>query len=218
MKRMPESSLRLFTDHSLPLVVDASAIINLNATQLGFEVLTAIPAPFHVTEQVVTELENGRKWGHDDADFLQSLISQRLVSVTPLGGKAAQIYDSLVFGEAIDSLDDGEAATIACAIEQQGVALIDESKAKRICSAQHPGLTLISTVELLLTPRVEASLGKESQKLAVANALQRARMRVPHRCVPFVIDLIGPDQAVLCRSLPWSVREPLLAHIKPGKV
>jgi predicted nucleic acid-binding protein len=59
-----------------------------------------------------------------------------------------------VVGPAQTTLDDGEAATIAHAVALNGVALIDERKANRICTERFPELRIASTVDILVHPSV----------------------------------------------------------------
>ena len=87
-------------------------------------------------------------------------------------------FRALVLGDTADTLDDGEAATIACAIEMGAVAVIDERKAKRICQILYPTLVVGSTVDVLALDRVVQRLGEERLAEAVYKALSGARMRV----------------------------------------
>ena len=58
------------------------------------------------------------------------------------------------------TLDDGEAATLASALELGGTAVIDERKALRICSSRFAGLITASSLDLLTrTVRDNAGTG-----------------------------------------------------------
>jgi len=115
-------------------------------------------------------------------------------------------FESLVSGSAAETLDDGEAATIACAIERAAVALIDDRKAIRICTERFPNLTVGCTVDVLAQRHVQAALGRQLGE-AVYSALENGRMRVPDRYGPWVVDLIGKERAAGCRSLAKRFRE-----------
>jgi predicted nucleic acid-binding protein len=111
-------------------------------------------------------------------------------------------FEALVVGAAADTLDDGEAATIAYALEIGATPIIDERKAHRICNERFPSFALASTVDLLAHASIEAELGREALTDAVLQALLNARMRVlPHR-IKWVVDLIGHSRACECPSLP----------------
>ena len=188
-----------------PVVVDTSVVINLNATGCAEAILRSLPNRCVVVEDVLLELQIGRQTGRGDADALAVLIEQHLVEHTRLGDAGRSHFATLVTGSAAETLDDGEAATIACAIERSAVALIDERKAIRICAERFPNLAVGCTVDVLAQHHVQAALGP-SLADAVFNALDRGRMRVPDSYGQWVVDLIGKERAAGCRSLSRRLR------------
>ena len=192
-------------DRSAAVVVDTSVVINLNATGNADAILRALPNRCVVTEPVLRELRAGRRKGRQDADALASLIDRHLVEQAQLRDLGMSHFESFVSGSATETLDDGEAATIACAIERSAVALIDDRKAIRICAERFPNLAVACTVDVLAHRRVQAALGRRLED-AVFNALDRGRMRVPTRYGQWVVDLIGKERAAVCRSLPARFR------------
>jgi predicted nucleic acid-binding protein len=195
-----------FTNPDRPLTADASAVINLNATRVAPEILGALPHPVIITENAWQELENGAAKGYEDAKRLAELTRLGLVSREPVGSLGLQVYEELITGTTLGSLDDGEAATIAYAVEVQGIALIDEAKAIRLCKANFPTLELVSTVELLLHPRIADCLGSDRHAQAMLNALRDARMSVPKQLLQQVVRLIGLEAAQTCPCLPRLMR------------
>ncbi|MGB3539109.1 MAG: hypothetical protein WBA42_13190 [Mesorhizobium sp.] len=200
-------SSNFLTDPHTVLVADASVVINLNATANARAIIGALPNGIVVTENACLELEAGAKNGHDDARQLRELIDIGLVRRAQLGAAAAPVYETLIDGSAFRTLDDGEAATIALAVEAGGVALIDERKARSLCATTFPGLNLSCTAELLMHGIVAAALGAQGQIDALVSALTLARMRVPSEHLAQVKALIGTDCAAMCTSLPKAVRE-----------
>ena len=98
-------------------------------------------------------------------------------------------------------------ATIAYALEHNAMALIDERKANRLCSERFNALHTGCTVDVLMHAAIETALGRIGLAEAVFNALYYGRMRVPAgRHVDWVVNLIGPERAGQCASLPRSVR------------
>ena len=188
-----------------PVVVDTSVVINLNATGCADAILRALPNRCVVVEQVSLELQVGRRTGRGDADALAMLIEQKLVEHAEIGDTGMRHFANLVSGSAAETLDDGEAGTIACALEQGAVALVDERKAIRICAERFPSLGIGCTVDVLTQRHVQAALGS-SLADAVFNALDRGRMRVPDHHGQWVLDLIGKERAAGCRSLPKRFR------------
>lgn len=190
----------------LPIVADTSVVINLIATHCAESILDALPNRFLVVSEVKTELEYGRSRGRTNSLALDALANSGRVTIARLGQQAMETYTELVSGTAAETLDDGEAATIAYALEDGAVALIDERKAHRICSQRFPALATGSTVDLLSHEGIQASLQRNRLIDAVFNALRLGRMRVLPHHLNWVVDLIGPDRARQCSSLPSSVR------------
>jgi len=98
------------------------------------------------------------------------------------------------------------AATIAFAVARGGIAIVDERKATRLCAQLFPELCVGCTVDMLAYPAVRLSLGAELLAEAVFKALRDGRMRVFPQNLEWVFNLIGPEQAQACVSLPSSVR------------
>ena len=194
----------LFSDPLVTLVADASAVINLNATLRAAEIIRLTPHRFVVTQNAVAELERGLAFGHADATKFEELSIAGLVHRAELGELGTQVYESLVSGTTLRTLDDGEAATIGYALEISAVTLIDEKKARSICASHYPSLEVISTVELLFDQRIAQALGEGGLADALFAAMQGARMRVLPEYYARVVALLGKERASLCSSLPRS--------------
>jgi predicted nucleic acid-binding protein len=190
------------TDPRATLVADTSVVINLNATGRAAHILLALGNPVAVADSVIRELEEGGRNGHGDAVALNALIESGHVRSVALGSVGYEIYERLIDGSTENTLDDGEAATIACAIELSGVAVIDERKALRLCAHMFPTLALVPTIGILLSERVSAALGHLAQADALFAALQIARMRIPLPYLSQTVVLIGEERAKACPSLP----------------
>lgn len=193
-------------DETAPFIVDASTFINLNGTGCAAAILGAVPNRIIVMDGVVDELRMDNRSLRDDAQLLASLIARGLVSEIAIGALNGDHFEHLVLGNSADTLDDGEAATIACAVEMRAVAVIDERKAKRICRARYPWLVVASTIDILALDCVAKALGEERLAEATYNALSAARMRVLPEHINWVVELIGVERTVLCTSLPARVR------------
>ncbi len=200
------STLKLFVNSDTPAIFDASPLINLAGTRMAQEMLQLMPHPLLVPKEVEADLQRGTAKGHTQAHLFDELRAVGLVRIVEMGDVGRAIFETLVTGAAQDTLDDGEAATIACAIEYNGIAIIDEAKALRICLSSFPLLEVASTCQLLLHEHVEQSLGNEAVCDGLYNALQHSRMRVPTIYQSQVVHLLGPERASLCNSLPRAVR------------
>jgi predicted nucleic acid-binding protein len=196
--------LSCLTDSKATAVIDASTAINLNATGCAGEILRALPNRIVITDVVLGELKECRLSGRRDAELVAELVQTGLIAIVPLSEIQQRHFESLVIGGGIDTLDDGEAATVAYAVESAAIALIDERKAIRICAERYPQVRIGCTVDLFAHAGVENSLGPGELGDAVFSALQHARMRVLTRHMGWVVGLIGQERT--WQSLPRAVR------------
>lgn len=194
-------------DPTVSVVADTSVVINLNATGFAQAILHALPNPFFVVEEVAIELEGGRRNGRKATDGLNALIAAGQVELVRLGSDGMRHFGELVSGPAADTLDDGEAATIAYALEHSATALFDERKANKICAERFGQLDTGCTVDVLAHSEIEAALGRMDLAEGVFNALYFGRMRVPPGHVGWVANLVGQDRIKKCKSLPKSIRK-----------
>lgn len=194
------------SDLAIPVAADTSVVINLNATEYAEAILGALPNPFLIVSEVRLELEEDRQTGRGDATVPGALVASGRIEIVQLGDGGIQHFSSLVSGPASQTLDDGEAATIAYALERGVIPLIDERKANRICAERFAKLVTGSTVDLLAQDNVRAALGRARFADAVFNALRYGRMRVLPHHLQWAVALIGQERAVQCTSLPRSVR------------
>ena len=191
-----------FDSSNSRIVIDTSVCINLNATGYAEEILSAIPNRPVALNIVLQELESGRSTGRSDAELTTHLVHLGLIEVVQLGELGLRYFEDLVSGSAEQTLGDGEAATIAFAIEFDEIALIDERKATRMCARRFTELQIASTVDVFMHPEIQRVLGRDSLKQAVLSALQVARMSVPPHQLAWVTDLIGVEETTRCKSLP----------------
>ena len=193
-------------DPTVPVVADTSVAINLNATGFAQTILDALPNSFVIVEEVAIELEAGRRNGRKGTADPNALAAAGQVEIVQLGNDGIRHFTGLVSGPTADTLDDGEAATIAYALEHSATALIDERKANKICTERFGALSTGCTVDLLAHSEIETALGRAALAEGVFNALYYGRMRVPAGHVGWVVNLVGQDRIKKCVSLPRSVR------------
>lgn len=199
------------------IIADTSAIINLNATGRAAEILRTLPNKLIVVDIVRRELEEGRVRGRQDADLLEELVAAGLAQIDELGEPAALYFERLVVGPAMSTLDDGEAATISCAVARGGLPILDERKAMRLCAQFFPELCVACTVDILRQPQVRNGLGKDGLAEAVFKALRDGRMRVLPQHMDWVVGLIGVQRAAECASLPGAVRKPQQRQLRANE-
>lgn len=198
------------------LLLDASVIVNVNATGYADKILTALPMEVLVPKPVIKELKNGAARGHADATDLDDLLNRKIVLEAPLLGSAQSEFIALTAGASVSSLGDGEAATIACAHASGAWAAIDERKARRICEERYKPVTIVSTVDILAHGHVVGALTKDEMAKAVFAALEVANMHVHPHQVDWVTSWIDDEFLHLCTSLPRAVRERHVHKVKPA--
>lgn len=197
---------RLFGDNSTPCFLDTSVLINLESSGCGERIFSIFPSDVFVAPAVENDLIRGLDRGHHHAMLLEQLLSKNRVQRYDLKELGSRLFEELVTGSAAQSLDDGEAATIACAIESGGYAVIDEQKARRICRERFQNLKVLSTTEIILCCECEDLLGKAKQIDCLHLALTRGRMNVPPNLHERVVELLGAERASKCTSLPSKYR------------
>lgn len=200
------SSPSCLIDLAAPLVVDASTVINLNASGCARRILEPLPNCVLVIDIVADELQRGRQRQRRDGDLLLEMATNKIVEIVSLDVTGVDYFEELVIGDAQNTLDDGEAATIAHALSLNGIAVFDESKATRICAERFPNLRLACSVDIFSHPSVLEALGDSALADAIFGALYHGRMRVfPHH-VDWVVARIGLERAEQCLSLPRKAR------------
>jgi predicted nucleic acid-binding protein len=184
-----------------PLVLDASVVINLLATGQSIRVLEALRRPIFLPDVVVREIEDGERPDRRQIELLHALIQAQVAQVRGLAVDSLSTFTRLVGGSSAESLGDGEAATIALAVQEAGFAVIDEKKATRLCSARYPETGIASTVDVLSHAAVETALGRPILATAALAALKGARMQVREHQFDWIAGLIGPAGVSQCSSL-----------------
>ena len=101
----------------------------------------------------------------------------------------------------IESLGDGEAATLAYAHENGSSAVIDEKKATRVAAKRFGSLRVATTIDILSHESVRLALGRRLLAEATFKALRQARMQVRDYQFDWVANLIGNERVAACSSL-----------------
>jgi predicted nucleic acid-binding protein len=204
---------RSWVDGGRPLVADASVWINIIAGGQATAILSALARPPILPRIVLGELERGRNKGRATAERMVELIEMGLVEVADLHSDAEATFISLVAGPITETLDDGEAATLAHAHQIGGTAMIDERKAIGLAVRRFPALPIVSSAELLLSPVTRGVLNEEQIAVMLHAALQNARMRVPNELLFEVCRILGPVRAADCTSLPAAMRSEAMLRL-----
>lgn len=190
------------------LILDTSALISLTECRNATAIARSLASPTVIPKIVLQEFLDGVALGYGDAKELQNLIGYGTFQVVEFSDAGTAVFANLVSGPTAETLDDGESATIALAIQLDGVAVLDERKARKICRQRYPNLQIISTAELLLSDSVRNAIGDRYTE-AWTYALRDGQIRVPAEFVDTVVAIVGKDVASQCSCLPVRVRAKL---------
>ena len=181
------------------LVIDASVLINLLGSGAAEEVLTSLPQEVLIEHRAFSEVVRDPSRNLPAQNQRDLLVQRRHLQVRELEGAAIECFLELVVHP--DGLDDGEAATIACAHDLGAVAVLDERKARRIIRERFPALAIMSTAGLFGRLLEQQRMSAERVRGLLLAALQRARMSVPPEDIDWVIELLGVELAEQCPSI-----------------
>lgn len=201
------ASISSLTDKCKSLLLDASVVVNLNATGYSDKILTALPFDLRVASPVISELKRGAAKGHADATDLADLLDKKIIREAMLCATAQSEFIALTSGSSISSLGDGEAATIACAHSTGAWAAIDERKARRVCVERYTPMSVVSTVDILAHNLVTEALSEQEMSNAIRAALEVANMHVHPNHLEWVMSWVDDRYLHRCASLPRAVRE-----------
>ena len=131
------------------LLLDASCLLNLYATDRLLEIAPALPWQLAVADYVLEQealyvrtIEEQEETVPVD---LSPLIDEGLLLVLRLGNPSEEAS----FVELAAVLDDGEAVTGAIALNRGHLVAIDDRKARRVLGEKAPGTRLVSTLDLM---------------------------------------------------------------------
>uniref|UniRef100_A0A2A4Z6H0 PIN domain-containing protein n=1 Tax=OCS116 cluster bacterium TaxID=2030921 RepID=A0A2A4Z6H0_9PROT len=194
-------------ENNIPLVADASVIINLIASGVPEKIISSFPNSVFVVDDIKVELARDKRNKCSDLKVLNELIKREIIKCVSLEGEQWEVFEKLVCGSSGSTLDDGEAATIAYCSNKASIAVIDERKANKICREYYPNLRVLSSVDLFSKAETH-KLNTQVLSDAVFNALFVGRMRVMDHNVKWVIDIVGSERLKKCNSIARRFRTP----------
>lgn len=189
-----------------PLVFDASALINIAATGYHYEILEAL-GTMNILEEVVRNEISSESRFSERTKIFDRLIGSPVLSVVSMDNHEASRFINFVMAPEPDSLDDGEAATLAVASNINGIAVIDEKKGCRIAASTTPKINTITTPHLFKWISDQENFPTIPVDEILYNALSFARMRVPIELEEWVAGHLSPSQICGCTSLRKEVRK-----------
>lgn len=160
-----------------PLVLDASVLFNLLGTGMPKELLQALGVACWVEERTAAEVRRMPGQRTESAP-LQPLLDDGSLKLCRMSERAYETYLSLLSGPSTDTLDDGESAAIAMAVEGLGSVVLDDKKARRILAARFPRVASGTSLSLIIEAARRAAWSEEKLRDAVTVARDVSRMAV----------------------------------------
>ena len=182
------------------LVLDASTVLNLLGTGHVAKLLTLLGRRITVSEEAAAETVRDPLGGGPGSIAIADLTAAGLLEIVTLSTTAYDAFTNLIAAPSPDGLDDGEAATLALALDHDFTAVLDERKAERIARELIPSRPPLCTIDLLSHPSIVANLGETMLSEMVFSALKYARMRVPVTFRTWVLERVGEDRISQCPS------------------
>lgn len=184
-----------------PVFLDTSVVINLLAAGCMGTIQTALNRPLIIPEEVAGELTRDPRDNSSGRALLADLKQRECISIHQLTSEQSAHFFTLVSAESPDDLGDGEAATLACAINY-GKAAIDERKARRIAARDHSNVMLFSSLDILCSAQSYQFYGAEAVEDMVRKAITIGRMRIPPEWRLFTASLMTPVDTSIRSVLP----------------
>jgi predicted nucleic acid-binding protein len=159
------------------LLLDACVAINLAASDSLDDIAEALEVTFVMVQQA--EAEVGRLRDVRDGDLVVTPINLRALT----SGKTLEIIELrpsefVLYLELAAIVDDGEAATIAVAIQRQLEIATDDRKARKLCAERSLGEPK-RTVSLLRAYAESAGLTKARVRQLLTSVRDRASFLPP---------------------------------------
>ena len=173
------------TGESETIVLDACVIINLYASRRMREILSDLHFSFAAAESVSTDETLYVRRGGDGEDAaekdpleLQAMISSGSLTLLSLESEA----EEETFVTLAAEMDDGEALTLAIALNRGFSVATDDRKARRSLAGEHS--RVYSTLELLHQWAGTRALSAQEIAVLLSNVRDRGKF-VPPRGDPF---------------------------------
>ena len=162
----------------LPIVLDTSVWINVLSTGHAKQIVEAIGSLIYVPEQVLDEIKlnpRDRRPFHPNPHPALESKHALLVSLAP---KELETFLELVGASAPDRLGDGEAASIAIALNRKCQLGVDERKANRIIRERFSSISTFRSTDFLTHPSIRETLGADLATECYELAVRFGRMHV----------------------------------------
>jgi len=160
-------------------IIDACSLINLYASGAFEAILKNLPEKFFVVEQVQAESLFVKKLDEATGGFVREAIDLSELFQSGLLNlvKLESDEEKMLFIQLAAALDDGEAATLAIALNRQMSFVTDDQKAIRIFHQQDASIAHLTTLDLLKEWMETQNIAVPDSKMILKNILHFANYR-----------------------------------------
>jgi predicted nucleic acid-binding protein len=160
------------------LVLDTSAVINLLACGAAVRVLTSCGAQCVVASDVIDEVKYHPIEGRNAKEEVSDLITIGLLRVDELSDAQYQVYVDLRGAPKPDALGVGESASIALAAGRGLRILLDDKKARRICTSKYSSIVICTSFELFTTAAKRGAWPASELRQIICTSNQSGRLAI----------------------------------------
>lgn len=161
-----------------PLVLDTSVWINLLATGRADAIVESLASPIYVPEQVLGELKLDPATRRPFVTDSHPVLAISRTSLVTLSGAELDTFMDLVGAEAPDRLGDGEAASIAVALNRNYRLGVDERKANRILRERFNSIRTFRSTDIINHSSLCSVLGRDIAVECYDLAVKYGRMHI----------------------------------------
>ncbi len=157
-------------------IIDACSLINFYASAFFESILRDLLFQFYIVEQVKNESLYIRKPDDSDRgfDYEPTMLDRYLNSDLLKVVKLETDDEKVLFLNLADQLDDGEAATLAIAINRNMTVITDDKKAIRILRRDFPTIDYSTTLDIVKEWSERILIGNIDLKKVLNNILIHA--------------------------------------------
>jgi predicted nucleic acid-binding protein len=188
------------------LIFDASALINIASSGFCSKILASLECNC-LCEAIVWREVTYHIKKYNLNKNMEVAAACSLINITDMSSLESSMYLDFISAMHPNTLDDGEAATMAVAYCRNLIAVLDEKKGRRIANELIPPLKVLSTIDLFRMVENKCQSNGICINSALFNSLAKARMRVLFEDEEWVVQRLSKDQIQHCRSLPKRLRE-----------
>jgi len=160
-------------------------VINLLAGDCLGDLSDALGCEVRLEKTVLGEVGYHPKTKMPARPIIEEFARSGALRIVSMSEKETAEFVRLVSAGEPDDLDDGEAATLACAAEGC-CAAVDERKGRRIAARDHPSVRVFTTLDLIFSPLFFAHVGIDRTWQVARDASAIGRMRIPPEWRDFV--------------------------------